>query len=162
MLVPLLKNDQLHSDSDIVYYGKPQHSTGKVWSTGDNLTGAGAGDDEQIIAKLDSIPSEYNKIVFYVSIYQGHSRRGQQLSDVQNAFIRAIDGNGKEMLKYNMTGEHSMQGHCSYVFAEVVRNGNTWNFKAVGEAFKTDSYKQIAESYKGNQTENKKKLFGIF
>jgi tellurium resistance protein TerD len=117
---------------------------------------------------LDSIPEKYNKIVFYASIYQGQSR-GQQLGELQNAFIRAVDGNGKEIAKYNISGDKSLTGHRSFIFAEAVRNGSDWDFVAVGEAHKTDSYSKIAESYKNgtpgtssDESAPRKKLFGLF
>lgn len=152
----LLKNDVLESIDDIVSYQKKQHKSGTVWSCGDNLTGEGDGDDEQLVVKLDSIPSEYNKIVVYATIYQGRSR-GQELAKVENAFIRAVDANNKEIAKYNISGNSAVSGHCSLVFAEIERTGNTWEFKAIGESFKTDSLNEVADSYM-----QKKKLFGMF
>ncbi len=68
----------------------PKHPSGKAWSTGDNRTGAGDGDDEQLIFKLDTLDARFEKIVFVVSIYRGR-QKNQHFGLVDNAFIRAID-----------------------------------------------------------------------
>lgn len=143
----LLQDGKLVSDSDIVSYRSKTHTSGKVWSTGDNLTGDGDGDDEQIIAMLDSIPAKYTSIVFYASIYQGKSRR-QVFSNVENAFIRAVDANGVELGKYILSNDPGATDKCSVVFAEVVRNGEGWDFKAIGDAYATDNLSDIANMYK--------------
>lgn len=173
----LLTDDVLKSPNDIVSYSNLKHKSGQVWSTGDNLTGDGEGDDEQIIVKLDSIPKKYNKIVFYTTIYSGRSR-GQNFSGVKNAFIRAVDANGYEMLKFDMSGSKQLSDKCSYIFGEIIRTNDGWEFKAIGDAYETDSLKNIADMYK-NKINNKtivvntntatipeepkrKKLFGLF
>lgn len=168
----LLQNDVLVSTDDIVSYQNQRHSSNTVWSTGDNLTGDGDGDDEQIIALLDTVPNKYNKIVFYATIYQGNSR-GQEFSKVENAFIRAVDHNGKQLAKYNISNDPSANGMCSVVFAEAIRNGDTWEFQAVGNYYKTDKLRDVADMYcngtqKAQVTSNsdssqpRKKLFGLF
>lgn len=156
----LNKEGKLESDNDVVSYKNKIHSTGNVYSTGDNLTGAGDGDDEQLICKLNSLDKKYDKVVFYATIYQGKSR-GQDFSKVSNAFIRAVDNNGKEITKYNISGDSSMKDKRSFVFAEAYRKDSSWKFRALGESFDTDSLMQIAEAYKSG-SEDKKKIFGIF
>jgi tellurium resistance protein TerD len=156
----LNKEGKLERDSDIVSYQNKIHSSGHIYSTGDNLTGAGDGDDEQLICKLNSLDEKYDKVVFYATIYQGKSR-GQDFSKVSNAFIRAVDNNGKEITKYNISGDSSMKGKRSFIFAEAYRKDGSWKFRALGESFDTDSLNQIAESYKSGSA-GKKKLFGIF
>ena len=156
------KDGKLADNTDIVYYGSKDHYSGKIRLTGDNLTGAGEGDDEQIIVKLDEIPAKYEKIVFFTSIYQGKSK-GQELSKINNAYIRAVDGNNTEIAKYMITGDKSLIGKHSFIFAECYRKDSTWKFRALGEPQDTDSFQQIAESYKGSvDGSEKKKLFGIF
>lgn len=77
--------------------------SGAIWLTGDNRTGAGDGDDEQIVVKLDSMPPQYESIIFVVSIYDGKNKK-QSFGNVQNAFIRAVDARGKEMCRCNVSG----------------------------------------------------------
>jgi stress response protein SCP2 len=143
--VLLDRHGKIADRSDIVYYGEKQHHTGKVWSTGDNLTGAGEGDDEQIIVKLDELDSRYERLAFFVSIYQGHSKN-QHFGKVENAFIRAVDGNGNEIARYNISGSKELNDMCSFVFCEVYRKDGTWKMKAVGDALSTDSLMSVIES----------------
>lgn len=171
----LLKNGKLSNESDVVSYRNKKHKSGTVWSTGDNLTGEGEGDDEQLIVKLDSIPVEYDTVVFYVSIYQGRSR-GQEFSKVENAFIRAVDARNKEIARYTITGDKNAAGKRSLVFAQAKRVNNTWEFEAIGNTYTTDDLMDIANEYKkgtvnsgidmskNNNPEEpqRKKLFGLF
>lgn len=141
------KDGKMSESKDIVYYGDKMHNSGKIWSTGDNLTGAGEGDDEQIIVNLNELPAKYEKIVFFTSIYNGKSK-GQEFSKVKNAYIRAVDANANEIAKFNISGDSSLVGKRSLIFAEVYRKDGGWKFRALGESSDTDSLMQIAESYK--------------
>lgn len=145
--VLLDKNGKLQSSKDVVYYGDKNHTSGNIWLTGDNLTGAGDGDDEQIIVNLDKIDQKYEKIVFFTSIYQGRSRN-QEFSMVENAYIRAVDGKNKEICKFNISGNSDLKNMCSFIFAEAYRHNGTWKFRALGEAKDTDQFSMIVESYK--------------
>jgi tellurium resistance protein TerD len=131
---------------DVIYFNSLQHPSGQIWLTGDNRTGAGDGDDEQIIVKLDTLDQKYQRIVFLVTIYQGQ-QKNQNFSMVENAFIRAVDAKGKEIVKYSMSGDSSYNGMCSLVFAEVYRKDNGWKFRALGDAKQTDSFVEILKTY---------------
>lgn len=140
-------NGKIGSSNDIIYYGNKMHLSKNIWSNGDNLTGAGDGDDEQIEAKLENLDQKYDKIVFFTSIYQGQSR-GQNFGNIQNAFIRAIDAKGKEIARYNISSDQSLKEMRSFIFAEMYRKNGTWKFRALGDAKNTDSLMQVCESYK--------------
>lgn len=114
--------------------------------TGDNLTGEGDGDDEQIIIKLDSLPLKIEKIVFLVSIYQGISKK-QQFGKVENAFIRACDNNNKEIAKYTLSDSHELENKHSLIFGETYRHNGGWKFRAIGEPKHTDNFVDILKSY---------------
>ncbi|WP_312388752.1 TerD family protein [Chryseobacterium sp.] len=131
---------------DVVYFNSMQHPSGHVWLTGDNRTGAGDGDDEQIIVKLDQLDEKYQKIVFIVSIYQG-TKNNQHFGMIENAFIRAIDAKGKEITKFSLSGDASMNGKCSMVFAEAYRHNGDWKFRAIGEPHTTDNFVDILKKY---------------
>ncbi|WP_267401828.1 MULTISPECIES: TerD family protein [unclassified Chryseobacterium] len=131
---------------DVVYFNSMQHPSGHVWLTGDNRTGAGDGDDEQIIVKLDQLDEKYQKIVFIVSIYQG-TKNNQHFGMIENAFIRAIDAKGKEITKFSLSSDASMNGKCSMVFAEAYRHNGDWKFRAVGEPHTTDNFVDILKKY---------------
>ncbi len=131
---------------DVVYFNSMQHPSGHVWLTGDNRTGAGDGDDEQIIVKLDKLDEKYQKIVFIVSIYQG-TKNNQHFGMIENAFIRAVDAKGKEITKFSLSGDASMNGKCSMVFAEAYRHNGDWKFRAIGEPHTTDNFVDILKKY---------------
>ena len=83
----LLRNGRLVSRQDVVYFNNLTHFTGSVKHMGDNLTGAGDGDDEQIVIDLPRVPMEYDRIVIAVNIYQAH-QKNQHFGMIKNAFIR--------------------------------------------------------------------------
>lgn len=131
---------------DVIYFNSMRHPSGNIWLTGDNRTGAGDGDDEQIIVQLDKLDQKYQKILFVVSIYQGR-KNNQHFGMVENAFIRAVDSKGKEITKYSLSGDASMNGMCSMVFAEAYRHNGDWKFRALGEANQTDNFVDILAKY---------------
>jgi tellurium resistance protein TerD len=136
-------------EGDVVFFNSMKHPSGHIWLTGDNRTGAGDGDDEQIIVKLDSLDTKYQKILFVVSIYQGR-QNNQHFGMVENAFIRAVDANGKEITKFSLSGDASMNGMCSVLFAEAYRKDGNWKFRAIGEPFQTDNFIEILKKYTYN------------
>lgn len=131
---------------DVIFFNSMRHPSGNIWLTGDNRTGAGDGDDEQVIVKLDSLDAKYDKILFIVSIYQGR-QRNQHFGGVENAFIRAVDNKGKEIVKFNLSGDATYNGMCSMVFAEVYRKDGSWKFRALGDPKPSDSFVEILRSY---------------
>ena len=133
-------------EGDVIYFNSMKHPSGNIWLTGDNTTGDGDGDDEQIIVKLDSLDSRFQKILFIVSIYQG-IRKNQHFSMVENAFIRAVDAKGKEITKFSLSGDATLNGMCTMVFAEAYRKDNTWKFRAIGEPHQTDNFVEILKKH---------------
>lgn len=141
----LLKSGRLFDKGDLVYFGNLRHRTGSVIHQGDNLTGAGDGDDEQIIVDLSSIPAEYDKIVFVVNIYQAVQRK-QHFGMIQNAFIRLVDArNNNEMCKYNLSENYN--GMTAMIFGEIYRHNGEWKFNAMGQATTDASLGELANRY---------------
>ena len=141
----LLKNGRLCDKSDIVYFGNLGHKTGALQHMGDNLTGAGDGDDEQILVDLGKIPAEYDRIVMVVNIYQAVQRK-QHFGMIQNAFIRLIDQrNNGEMCKYNLTEDYS--GMTAMIFGEIYRHNGEWKFSAVGQGTTDPGLGELANRY---------------
>jgi tellurium resistance protein TerD len=133
--------------SDIVFYNNPVHPDGNIYHTGDNRSGEGEGDDEQIIVKLNAMDLSYHKIVFMACIYQG-VRKNQHFGLLSNAFIRAMDATGQEIVKYNLSGEPGFMNKRSLIFAHVIRTGlNQWKFQAIGEALETDRFGDVLKTY---------------
>jgi tellurium resistance protein TerD len=114
--------------------------------TGDNLTGEGDGDDEQIIVKLNSLPTRIDKILFLVCIYQGQARN-QHFGQVDNAFIRACDANGKEIARFSLSNSPEFNGMRSMIFGEMYRHNGEWKFRALGNPESTDNFVQILKRY---------------
>jgi tellurium resistance protein TerD len=126
-------NGKAHNENDFVYYNNPKHPSGSVLSTGDNRTGAGEGDDEQIKVDLSKVPADVAKIAFTVTIYEADERK-QNFGQVSNAFIRVVDEqNNKEMLRYDLGEDYSIE--TAVVVAELYRNGAEWKFNAIGSGF---------------------------
>ncbi len=141
----LLKDGKLRNNGDLVYFGNLVHKSGTVRHMGDNLTGAGEGDDEQILMDLSKIPAEYDRIVIVVNIYDAVRRR-QQFGMIRNAFIRLVDGrNNREMCKYNLTEDYS--GMTAMIFGEIYRYNGEWKFSAIGQGTNDPSLGDLCKRY---------------
>lgn len=142
----LLQGGKLLSKDDIVYFGNLRHNSGTVQHMGDNLTGAGDGDDEQIVVDLSNVPAQYDKIVLVVNIYQAVQRK-QHFGLIQNAFIRLVDGRtNAEILKYNLTENYS--GMTAMIFGEVYRHNGEWKFSAIGQGTNDPGLGELANRYR--------------
>ncbi len=141
----MLRNGKFVDKGDLVYFGNLSHHTGTVQHLGDNLTGAGEGDDEQIIIDLANVPQIYDKIVIVVNIYQAVQRR-QHFGLIQNAFIRLVDArNNNEMCKYNLTENYS--GMTAMIFGEVYRHNGEWKFSAIGQGTNDPGLGELTRRY---------------
>ncbi len=133
-------------NGDVVFFNSMRHHSGQVWLTGDNRTGAGSGDDEQVIVKLNGLPDQYKKIAFIVQIYNG-AKNGHNFGKVKNAFIRAEDGKGREMLRFDLSGGAQFESCRSMLFAELVRESGGWQFNAIGAPSPADSFVEWLKQY---------------
>ena len=141
-----LGENQSLKNGDVIFFNSMSHKSGAIWLTGDNRTGAGDGDDEQIIVKLDQLPQQYQKVLFVVQIYKGIENK-QDFSKVKNAFIRAVDRTGKEMVRFDLSGDPTYANCRSLVFAELERQGSEWKYTAIGKPYSTDNFVQILREY---------------
>ena len=129
----LLQDGHLMDIDDVVYFGNLEHESGAVCHCGDNLTGEGDGDDEQIKIDLSKVPANIEKIAFTVTIYEAEARR-QNFGQVSNAFVRIFDENtGEELLRYDLGEDFSIE--TAVVFGELYKNGDEWKFNAIGSGF---------------------------
>lgn len=118
-------------DTNFVFYGNLK-TTG-VEHTGDNTTGEGEGDDEQIKVDLKAVPADVDKIAFTVTIYEAENRK-QTFGQVSNAFIRIVDANtNRELVRYDLGEDYSIE--TAIVVAELYRSGAEWKFNAIGSGF---------------------------
>ncbi|OUD16162.1 TerD family protein [Thioflexithrix psekupsensis] len=136
---------KITSNSDVIYYGNLKSKEGSVQHTGDNLTGEGAGDDEQIIVDLNAIPANKHRLVFVVNIYQAVERK-QDFGQVENAFVRMMDAkSNKEIARYDLTDNYS--GMYALIMAEIYRHNGVWKMAAIGEGSKAGSLTDLIRQY---------------
>lgn len=141
----LMKGGKIQDRDDVVYYGHLSHKSNAVKHTGDNLTGAGDGDDETIYVSLDKIPNNIDSILFVVNIYQAENR-GQHFGMIENAFIRVYNRDNKEELcKFKLTDD--FKGMTALVCAEIYKKDGEWKFKAIGEGMKANTAMELAKKY---------------
>jgi tellurium resistance protein TerD len=126
-------NNKVISDKHFIFFNNLKSPEGAVEHTGDNLTGEGEGDDEQIKVSLAAVPAEAVKVIFPVSIYDAETRQ-QSFGQVRNAFIRVVNqGDGNELARYDLSEDASTE--TAMVFGELYRNGEEWKFRAVGQGY---------------------------
>ncbi len=141
----LNENGKLGSKKDLIYFGNLRSNCGSVIHSGDNLTGDGHGDDEQITVELSKIPTNIHKLIFVVNIYDC-MRRKQDFGHIGNAFIRIVNtGNNQEMMKFNLTEDYS--GKTTLIAGEIYRHNGEWKFSATGEGTNDTSLSEIAKKY---------------
>jgi tellurium resistance protein TerD len=123
------------SDAHFIFFNNLISPDGSVEHTGDNLTGEGEGDDEQIKVNLVAVPPEVEKIVVTVSIYDADNRQ-QSFGQVRNAFIRVVNqADNNELTRYDLSEDASTETAMN--FGELYRNGSEWKFRAVGQGYST-------------------------
>ncbi len=129
----LTDTGKVSRQEDFVFFGNLKHPSESVQHMGDNLTGAGEGDDEQIKIDLSKVPENITKIAFTVTIYEPEQRR-QNFGQINNAFIRIYnEDTGEEMLRYDLGEDFSIE--TAAVFGEVYKNGSEWKFNAIGSGY---------------------------
>lgn len=142
--VILLGNDGKVVADKVVYFGHKTGDNGSVKHMGDNLTGAGDGDDEQIFVDLGAISQDIEKLVFTVNIY---NCRGKHFGMINNAFIRVIDYNqNAELIRFNLTEDYS--GKTALIVGELYRHNGEWKFNSLGQGTEDISITQLAERYR--------------
>ncbi|MBO9998447.1 MAG: TerD family protein [Cyanobacteria bacterium SID2] len=145
-VICLDRNGKVEDLGNVVYFGNLTHHSGSIEHLGDNLTGAGEGDDEQITIDLSKIPSEITTLIFTVNIYDCVKRK-QDFGQVQNAFIRLVDrSNQKELARYDLSGTE-YQGMTGTIVAEIYRHNGGWNMAAVGEGVKVSGLGELVNFY---------------
>ena len=125
-------------DEDFVFYNNLEHKSGAVKHTGDNLTGAGEGDDEVILIDFTKVPANISKIAITVTIHEAQSRN-QNFGQVSNAYVRVAkrssedDFAGEEALRYDLAEDFSIE--TAIVVCEIYRRNGEWKFSAVGAGY---------------------------
>jgi stress response protein SCP2 len=144
--VLLRAGNKLVSKDDVVFYNHLRHESGCIIHHGDNLTGDGDGDDEQITVFLQDLPSVYERIVFAVTIYQAKTKN-QHFGMIKNAYIRIVNAdNNQELYRFNLSDNYS--GRTAMIFGEIYRHNGEWKFSAVGEGTNDDGVSQLIGRYR--------------
>lgn len=120
-------------DKNFVFYNNPQSPEGSVVHTGDNRTGVGDGDDEQIKVDLGIVPSSISKISFGITIHEA-KERNQNFGQVSNAYVRVLnEATGEEIIRYDLGEDFSIE--TAIVVGELYRNNAEWKFNAIGSGY---------------------------
>ena len=127
------ENGKCPTEKEFIFYGNLEHISGAVKHMGDNLTGDGEGDDEQIFVDLNKIPANISRIAFTVTIYDADVKR-QNFGQVSNAFIRIVDeATGQELIRYDLGEDFSIE--TAIVVGELYKHNGEWKFNAIGSGF---------------------------
>ncbi len=126
-------NGKCPSEKEFIFYGNLTHPSESLKHMGDNLTGEGEGDDEQIFIDLTKIPANVSKVAFTVTIYEAEER-GQNFGQVSNSFIRIVDeSTGREVIHYDLGEDFSIE--TAVVVGELYKHNGEWKFNAIGSGF---------------------------
>ncbi|MBU5334812.1 TerD family protein [Intestinibacter bartlettii] len=127
------ENGKVNVDTDFIFYNNLKHSSGAVEHLGDNLTGEGDGDDEQIKLDLSLVPQNISKIAFTVTIHEAQERR-QNFGQVNNSYVRVVNSDtNEELLNYELGEDFSIE--TAIVVCEIYRHNGEWKFNALGSGF---------------------------
>ena len=127
------EDGKVRSDGDFIFYNNKTGAGGAVEHLGDNRTGEGEGDDEQIQVGLDKMPPDVKKLVIGVTIHEADQRK-QNFGQVSNAFVRVVNTEGNsEIVRFDLTEDYSTE--TSMIFGEIYRHNEEWKFRAVGQGF---------------------------
>jgi tellurium resistance protein TerD len=131
----LLRADgKVRGDSDFIFYNNLKSTDGSVTHTGDNRSGAGDGDDEQVVVDLSRVPAEIDRLAVSVTIHEAESRN-QNFGMVSRAYIRCLNADGeREIARYDLSEDGSIE--TAMIFGELYRAGSEWKFRAVGQGYK--------------------------
>ena len=129
----LSENGKVTSEADFIFFNNLSGGAGSVVHSGDNLTGEGDGDDEQIKINLAGVPANVAKIAFTITIYDALARH-QNFGQVSNAFVRVVGGStNTELIRYDLGEDFSIE--TAVVVAELYRHAGEWKFNAIGSGF---------------------------
>lgn len=138
------ENGKVLSDTSFIFYNNKISTDGSVEHLGDNRSGQGDGDDEQVNVKLNSLAADVKKLIFAVTIHDAEGRK-QSFGQVSNAYIRVVNkADGKEIARYDLSEDASTE--TAMIFGELYRHNNEFKFKAIGQGF-AGGLKPLAEAH---------------
>ncbi|HFL2866985.1 TPA: TerD family protein [Pseudomonas aeruginosa] len=138
------ENGKVLNDSSFIFYNNKKSTDGSVEHLGDNRSGQGEGDDEQVNVKLTGLGADVKKLVFAVTIHDAEARK-QSFGQVGNAYIRVLNkADGKEIARYDLSEDASTE--TAMIFGELYRHNDEFKFKAIGQGF-AGGLKPLAEAH---------------
>ncbi len=138
------RSGKVLTDQHFVFFNNLTSPDGTVEHTGDNLTGEGEGDDEQVRVDLAAMSPDVEKIIFPVTIYDADTRR-QSFGQVANAFIRVVNADGnREITRFDLSEDASTE--TAMIFGELYRQQGDWKFRAIGQGY-ASGLRGIATDY---------------
>jgi len=144
-VIMLGENGKLIRKEHVVYFGNLKSPCGSVSHLGDNLTGDGDGDDEQVVVQLNKVPNDVHRLVFVVNIYDCVNRK-QDFGMIRNAYIRVVNkDSGQELAKFNLSEDYA--GKTALIAGEVYRHQGEWKFSALGQATGDVSLSELTRKY---------------
>lgn len=144
-VILLDEKGKLTKEKNVVYFANLQSPDGSVVHSGDNRTGEGDGDDEQISVNLSQVPADVSKIIFVVNIYDCVNRK-QDFGLIQSAYIRILnDSNKQELVKFSLTDSYASK--TSLIVGEIYRHTGEWKFNAIGEGSTDTTVGQLVKRY---------------
>ncbi|AGX05172.1 MULTISPECIES: TerD family protein [Bacillaceae] len=127
------ENGKVTSEADFVFYNNTTGGNGSVVHTGDNRTGEGEGDDEQVKVELGAVPANVQRITFTITIHDGEAR-SQNFGQVSNSYVRILNGEtNEELIRYDLGEDFSIE--TALVVGELYRHGGEWKFSAIGSGY---------------------------
>ncbi len=129
---------KVRADEDMIFFNNTTGCNGAVFHTGDNLTGEGEGDDEQIKIELSKLPADVEKISFVITIHEAETRN-QNFGQVSNAFVRVVDeAKNEEILRYDLGEDFSVE--TALIVGELYKHNGEWKFSAIGSGYQGGLY----------------------
>jgi tellurium resistance protein TerZ len=133
--------DDAGNPVDAIWFQQLRSKDGSIQHTGDNLTGEGDGDDEQIKVDLSRVPATVKSLVFVVNSFTG-----QNFSQIENAFCRVLNGvNNQEIARYNLSAQGS---HTAQIMAKIYRHDGAWKMHAIGEVSSGRTFQDLMPAMK--------------
>ncbi|MCM3566875.1 TerD family protein [Neobacillus mesonae] len=127
------ENGKVTTETDFVFYNNPQGGNGSVVHTGDNRTGEGEGDDEQINIDLNGVPANIQRIAFTITIHDA-AGRNQNFGQVSNSYARIFNqDSNEELIRYDLGEDFSIE--TAIVVGELYRHNGEWKFSAIGSGY---------------------------
>ncbi len=139
-------NGKVRDENDVIYFGNLRSTDGSVEHSGDDLSGKGRGDSEQIVIHLQALPSHFHKVVFAVIIHEA-KKRELHFGMLDNAYVRVLDATAQEVVRFDLSHDPSYDGAACILMGELSRSSTNWSFTGLGTTLDVERISGIAIKY---------------